>query len=111
MREFSPFPDDKAANFVASFAKMRYDLEFSDVTLNCDGVKIRAHVAVLAARSAYFKDIFRMKDFVAGTVKTSSLCLEETLALFKGAFSAVLMFSAFYHSSLNIRQLRYNQRY
>lgn len=32
--------------------------EFTDVTLELDGVKILAHKAILAARCCYFRDLF-----------------------------------------------------
>ncbi|XP_062537259.1 longitudinals lacking protein, isoforms H/M/V-like isoform X3 [Armigeres subalbatus] len=42
-----------------AFDSLRYEEDLVDVTLCCEGRKIRAHKILLSACSAYFKDIFK----------------------------------------------------
>uniref|UniRef100_A0A2M4AIN9 Uncharacterized protein n=1 Tax=Anopheles triannulatus TaxID=58253 RepID=A0A2M4AIN9_9DIPT len=42
-----------------AFDALRYEEDFVDVTLCCEGRKIRAHKILLSACSPYFKDVFK----------------------------------------------------
>ncbi|ETN65386.1 hypothetical protein AND_002845 [Anopheles darlingi] len=42
-----------------AFDALRYEEDFVDVTLCCEGRKIRAHKMLLSACSPYFKDVFK----------------------------------------------------
>ena len=51
---------DFASNAAQSFAELRKDSEFSDVTLACDDdTMIRAHKVVLASCSPVFRKLFQ----------------------------------------------------
>ena len=54
---------DFEENLVASFAEMRKENDFTDVTLVCeDGLQIEAHRVVLCASSLFFKTILKMNS-------------------------------------------------
>ncbi|XP_053669123.1 transcription factor GAGA-like [Anopheles marshallii] len=44
---------------VGAFGSFRYEEDFVDVTLCCEGRKIRAHKILLSACSPYFKEVFK----------------------------------------------------
>uniref|UniRef100_A0A182WCZ6 BTB domain-containing protein n=1 Tax=Anopheles minimus TaxID=112268 RepID=A0A182WCZ6_9DIPT len=44
---------------VGAFGSFRYEEDFVDVTLFCEGRKIRAHKILLSACSPYFKEVFK----------------------------------------------------
>ncbi|XP_058064429.1 modifier of mdg4-like isoform X2 [Anopheles bellator] len=47
-------------NYIAgAFDALRYEEDFVDVTLCCEGRKIRAHKILLSACSPYFKEVFK----------------------------------------------------
>jgi len=43
---------------------LRSDEELVDVTLSCEGKRIRAHKMLLSACSTYFRDLFKVKIFL-----------------------------------------------
>ena len=52
--------NDFQENISSSFANIRKDFEFSDVTLACeDGQQMEAHRVILAASSPFFQKLFR----------------------------------------------------
>ena len=52
--------NDFHENINSSFASIRKDFEFSDVTLACeDGQQVEAHRVILAASSPFFQRLFR----------------------------------------------------
>ena len=54
---------DFEENLVASFAEMKKENDFTDVTLVCeDGLQIEAHRVVLCASSLFFKTILKMNS-------------------------------------------------
>ncbi|XP_054291003.1 protein bric-a-brac 2-like isoform X2 [Macrosteles quadrilineatus] len=46
-------------NFTSQFKALRVDEDFVDVTLACEGKRIKAHKLVLSACSPYFKELFK----------------------------------------------------
>lgn len=46
-------------HIVSAFDTLRSKEDFCDVTLSCEGRKIRAHKVLLSACSSYFKEIFK----------------------------------------------------
>uniref|UniRef100_A0A182W8I2 BTB domain-containing protein n=1 Tax=Anopheles minimus TaxID=112268 RepID=A0A182W8I2_9DIPT len=51
--------NDYAPYIAGAFESLRYEEELVDVTLYCEGRKIRAHKMLLSACSVYFKDVFK----------------------------------------------------
>ena len=56
-------------NFIDDFSKMQINEDLADAILICDGVNISCHVAILAARSKHFKEMFVQQSFVEGKTK------------------------------------------
>ncbi|XP_026287859.1 broad-complex core protein isoforms 1/2/3/4/5 isoform X3 [Frankliniella occidentalis] len=46
-------------HITSAFDSLRSDLDLVDVTLSCEGKKIKAHKMLLSACSSYFKDLFK----------------------------------------------------
>lgn len=44
----------------SALESLRYDEDFLDVTLACDGHTVRAHKLVLSACSAYFRKVLKV---------------------------------------------------
>uniref|UniRef100_A0AAG5DX97 BTB domain-containing protein n=1 Tax=Anopheles atroparvus TaxID=41427 RepID=A0AAG5DX97_ANOAO len=51
--------NDYTTYITGAFDALRYEEDLVDVTLFCEGRKIRAHKVLLSACSSYFKDIFK----------------------------------------------------
>ena len=49
-------------HITTAFDSLRSDLDLVDVTLSCEGKKIKAHKMLLSACSTYFKDLFKVCD-------------------------------------------------
>ncbi|XP_057656637.1 uncharacterized protein LOC130894082 isoform X1 [Diorhabda carinulata] len=47
------------ANITSQFETLRYDEDFTDVTIACDGQRLQAHKVVLSACSPFFKELFK----------------------------------------------------
>lgn len=47
-------------NFTSQFKALRLEEDFVDVTLACEGKRIKAHKLVLSACSPYFKELFKV---------------------------------------------------
>lgn len=47
------------ANITSQFEALRYDEDFTDVTIACEGQRLQAHKVVLSACSPYFKELFK----------------------------------------------------
>nr|CAD7569741.1 unnamed protein product [Timema californicum] len=47
------------ANITSQFEALRDEEDFVDVTLACDGQRLKAHKVVLSACSPYFKELFK----------------------------------------------------
>lgn len=48
-------------HITCAFDTLRTDQDLVDVTLSCEGKKIRAHKMLLSACSTYFRDLFKVK--------------------------------------------------
>ena len=51
--------DDFRKNLVGSFADLREDKDFTDVTLACDDQQVEVHKVVLSLSSPFFQNIFK----------------------------------------------------
>ncbi|XP_052899051.1 protein bric-a-brac 1-like [Anopheles moucheti] len=51
--------NDYSSYIAGAFESLRYEEDLVDVTLCCEGRKIRAHKMLLSACSNYFKDVFK----------------------------------------------------
>ncbi|XP_076266790.1 uncharacterized protein LOC143200254 isoform X2 [Rhynchophorus ferrugineus] len=47
------------ANITSQFEALRYNEDFTDVTIACEGQQLQAHKVVLSACSPYFKELFK----------------------------------------------------
>lgn len=50
------------ANITSQFEALRYNEDFTDVTIACEGQQLQAHKVVLSACSPYFKEIFKVTN-------------------------------------------------
>lgn len=53
------------ANITSQFEALRDEEDFVDVTLACDGQRLKAHKVVLSACSPYFKELFKVCNDVS----------------------------------------------
>ncbi|XP_063232787.1 protein tramtrack, beta isoform-like isoform X5 [Bacillus rossius redtenbacheri] len=58
-QQFSLCWNDYVKHVKNAFDKLRCDGDLVDVTLSCEGKRIRAHKMLLSACSTYFKDLFK----------------------------------------------------
>ncbi|KFB35984.1 AGAP001073-PA-like protein [Anopheles sinensis] len=58
-QQFSLRWNNYSTYIAGAFDSLRYEEDFVDVTLCCEGRKIRAHKILLSACSPYFKDVFK----------------------------------------------------
>uniref|UniRef100_A0A182MLR6 BTB domain-containing protein n=1 Tax=Anopheles culicifacies TaxID=139723 RepID=A0A182MLR6_9DIPT len=58
-QQFSLKWNDYTSYVAGAFGSFRYEEDFVDVTLCCEGRKIRAHKILLSACSPYFKEVFK----------------------------------------------------
>jgi hypothetical protein len=47
-------------HITCAFDSLRSDEDLVDVTLSCEGKRIRAHKMLLSACSTYFRDLFKV---------------------------------------------------
>ena len=74
--------DDFQENMSSSFARIRKDFEFSDVTLACeDGQQLAAHRAILAASSPYFQKLFRRNKHIHPLVFMRDVDFQDLVAI------------------------------
>ena len=74
--------DDFQENMSSSFARIRKDFEFSDVTLACeDGQQVEAHRAILAASSPYFQKLFRRNKHIHPLVFMRDVEFQDLVAI------------------------------
>ena len=74
--------DDFQENMSSSFARIRKDYEFSDVTLACeDGQQLEAHRAILAASSPYFQKLFRRNKHIHPLVFMRDVDFQDLVAI------------------------------
>lgn len=58
------------------FEKFLSDGEFTDLTLLCEGGELKAHKAILSARSKVFKAMFRQEEFLESKTQTIKSCFD-----------------------------------
>lgn len=51
-------------NFTSQFEALRAEEDFVDVTLACEGMRIKAHKLVLSACSPYFKELLKVSNYI-----------------------------------------------
>jgi hypothetical protein len=61
------------ANITSQFEALRDEEDFVDVTLACDGQRLKAHKVVLSACSPYFKELFKVCNIVSVKKKKTKL--------------------------------------
>ncbi len=52
------------SHIMDAFEHLRSEENLVDVTLSCEGYKIKAHKMLLSACSSYFKDLFKVHTMV-----------------------------------------------
>lgn len=62
-QQFSLRWNNYLRHITSAFDSLRSDLDLVDVTLSCEGKKIKAHKMLLSACSTYFKDLFKVSTF------------------------------------------------
>ena len=55
------------------FDQLRHDGELVDITLCCDGQRLRAHRMMLSACSPYFRQLIQVSSSVHGALRVQSL--------------------------------------
>lgn len=60
-QQFSLRWNNYLKHITCAFDTLRTDEDLVDVTLSCEGKKIRAHKMLLSACSTYFRDLFKVK--------------------------------------------------
>ena len=74
--------NDFQKNIKSSFASIRKDFEFSDVTLACeDGQQLEAHRVILAASSPFFQKLFRMNKHTHPLLYMRDVAFQDLVAI------------------------------
>lgn len=60
-QQFSLKWNNYSQHIVSALEELRVDDELTDVTLSCDGKRIKAHKVLLSACSVFFKDTFKVR--------------------------------------------------
>ena len=61
-KQFSLKWNNYSQHIVSAFEDLRGDDDLTDVTLSCDGKRIKAHKILLSACSVFFKETFRVRE-------------------------------------------------
>lgn len=59
-QQFSLRWNNYLKHITSAFDTLRSDEDLVDVTLSCEGKRIRAHKMLLSACSTYFRDLFKV---------------------------------------------------
>lgn len=62
-QQFSLRWNNYLKHITCAFDTLRTDEDLVDVTLSCEGKRIRAHKMLLSACSTYFRDLFKVNPF------------------------------------------------
>ena len=74
--------NDFKESVTSSFAELRGDTEFADVTLACeDGQQIKAHTVILISGSPFFRNLLKMKNHPHPLIYMRGVKFEHLLAL------------------------------
>lgn len=57
------------SNMVSELDSLRCSEDLVDVTLSCEGHRLRAHKVILSACSSYFRSVFRVSSRKVGTCR------------------------------------------
>ena len=60
-QQFSLRWNNYLRHITCAFDSLRSDEDLVDVTLSCEGKRIRAHKMLLSACSTYFRDLFKVR--------------------------------------------------
>lgn len=60
-QQFSLRWNNYLKHITCAFDTLRTDEDLVDVTLSCEGKRIRAHKMLLSACSTYFRDLFKVR--------------------------------------------------
>nr|CAD7260845.1 unnamed protein product [Timema shepardi] len=94
------------ANITSQFEALRDEEDFVDVTLACDGQRLKAHKVVLSACSPYFKELFKASlEQLINPIPTSNPCKHPILFLRDVEFSHLQSLVEFmYAGEVNVAQ-------
>uniref|UniRef100_A0A1B6DIU8 BTB domain-containing protein n=1 Tax=Clastoptera arizonana TaxID=38151 RepID=A0A1B6DIU8_9HEMI len=74
-------------NFTAQFETLRAEEDFVDVTLACEGKRIKAHKLILSACSPYFKELFKCNPCKHPIIFMQDVEYEHLLSLVEFMYS------------------------
>lgn len=63
-QQFSLRWNNYLKHITCAFDTLRTDEDLVDVTLSCEGKRIRAHKMLLSACSTYFRDLFKVNEIL-----------------------------------------------
>ena len=66
-QQFSLRWNNYLKHITCAFETLRSDEDLVDVTLSCEGKKIRAHKMLLSACSTYFRDLFKVNAYISSS--------------------------------------------
>jgi hypothetical protein len=69
-QQFSLRWNNYLRHITCAFDSLRSDEDLVDVTLSCEGKRIRAHKMLLSACSSYFRDLFKVSEVRRSFMKT-----------------------------------------
>ena len=72
-----------------SFAELRTDTDFSDVTLACEDQSIKAHKVVLSACSPFFKKLFKTHSHPQSLIYMKGMKANSLMAIIDFLFNKV----------------------
>jgi len=68
-QQFSLRWNNYLKHITCAFDTLRTDEDLVDVTLSCEGKRIRAHKMLLSACSTYFRDLFKVNTILADLLR------------------------------------------
>lgn len=90
-QQFSLRWNNYLRHITCAFDSLRSDEDLVDVTLSCEGKRIRAHKMLLSACSTYFRDLFKVSE----KCKTSKLKM-------KCAYLHVILYAVAFHALCSV---------
>lgn len=73
--------DNFSTHITTAFGTLRNQEDFVDVTLSCEGKKIRAHKVLLSACSTYFREVFKDNPCPHPVIVFKNVKYEDLLAI------------------------------
>jgi len=68
-QQFSLRWNNYLKHITCAFDTLRTDEDLVDVTLSCEGKRIRAHKMLLSACSTYFRDLFKVNTILVDLLR------------------------------------------